>query len=126
MVAWSSQFVPPLLRGQHNIRDDIGTDIMMTSVSQYRINLEILCLIGMVMKMVQNVAPLVATDAAWQSLLNTAIDTGPNGDRSGWPGWILLQVLPGDLGRYGGTLTDTVPQLQAKIDAWHLANPGNR
>lgn len=123
MVAMSAQFVPALLKGEHAIAQDLGTDVMLSQGSQYNINLETLCLIAMVMKAVQDLSPSVATDAFWQDRLNKAIDTGPGGDRSGWPGWILLQVPPENLPLYGGTEGDSVSVLQAKIAAYNAGNP---
>lgn len=117
---WSAEFVPYLVKAMHAARDDIGTDIMAGDHSQYLQFLEILSLIAMVMKAVQDLHPTVATDAVWSQRLGVSIDTGPNGDRSGWPGWVMLQVPPERLARYGGTLTDSVPVLQAKIDAYNL------
>ncbi|MEU7170300.1 hypothetical protein ABZ949_02265 [Micromonospora tulbaghiae] len=119
MAAWSSQIVPHLLKAQHSLRNDLGTDVMYADRQTYNINLELLALIAMVMKAVQDLHPTVATDAAWQQRLNVAVDTGPGGDRSGWPGWVLLQVPPEDLARYGATETDSVDVLRAKIDAYN-------
>ena len=121
MADFPYQLVGPMLQGMHNIRDDIGTDALRCDRQTYNITIEVLVLIGMVIKAIQDIAPTVATDAFWQARLNTAIDTGPGGDRSAWPGWILLQVPPEDLAKYGATLTDTVPALQAKIDAYNAA-----
>jgi len=117
MAAWSSQFVPPLLKGQHAISDQLGTDVMSTSGELYNINLTTLALIGMVMKAVQDIVPTTATDAWWQARLNVAIDTGPAGDRSGWAGWVLAQIAPEDLAIYGATEADSLSVLQAKIAA---------
>lgn len=117
------EFVGPMLQAQHAIRDDLGTDIMGTDRQTYAVNLEVLSLVAMTLKILQELFPAVVTDAALQQRLAVAIDTGPGGDRSGWPGWILLQVPPSQLARYGATLTDSVPALQAKIDAYN-ANGG--
>jgi hypothetical protein len=119
MAAWSSQFVPPLLKGQHSVRDDLGTDVMSGNVEVYNVNLTTLALISMVMKAIQDIAPAVATDAFWQARLNIAVDTGPNGDRSGWPGWVLAQIAPEDLAIYGATEADSLAVLQAKIAAYN-------
>lgn len=121
MADFPYQFVGPMLQGMHNIRNDIGTDPMHADRTLYNITVELLVLTSMMMKAIQDIAPTVANDAFWQQRLNTAIDTGPAGDRSAWPGWILLQVPPEDLAKYGATLTDTVPALQAKIDAYNAA-----
>jgi hypothetical protein len=117
MATWSAQFVPRLLKGQHAIRAELGTDVMSGSREVYNTNLTTLALIGMVMKAVQDLAPATATDAFWVDRLATAIDTGPGGDRSGWPGWILLQISPEDLAIYGATEADSLATLQAKITA---------
>jgi hypothetical protein len=117
MVAWSSQFVPYLLKGQHSVRDDLGTDVISGSIEPYNVNLTVLSLISMVMKAIQDIAPGTATDAFWQARLNIAVDTGPNGDRSGWPGWVLAQIAPEDLAVYGATEADSLAVLRAKIAA---------
>jgi hypothetical protein len=118
MAAWSSQYVPPLLKGQHSIRDVLGTDVMTSGNRElYNINLTTLALIAMVMKAIQDIAPGVATDAFWQARLHVAIDTGPDGDRTGWAGWVLAQVAPEDLEIYGATEADSLAVLQAKIAA---------
>lgn len=117
MATWSAQFVPPLLKGQHSIRNELGTDVMSGGREIYNTNLTVLALFGMVMKAIQDIAPAVATDAFWQARLNVAIDTGPGGDRSGWPGWVLLQIAPEDLAVYGATEADSLATLQAKINA---------
>lgn len=121
MVAWSSQNVPHMLQAQHSsvVTDGLGTDIMGAERSQYNVNLVTLSLIAMVMKAVQDIVPEVATDQFWLDRLNTAVDTGAGGDRSGWPGWVLLQVKPEDLAKYGATTADSVPALQAKINAYN-------
>lgn len=118
MAARSYQFVGPMLKAQHAVRNDLGSDVMTADKQTYNINLELLALVAMVLKCVQDAVPGTFTDANLQQRLDTAIDTGPNGDRSGWPGWIVLQVPPEDLGKYGATEADSVPSLQAKIDAY--------
>lgn len=123
MVAYSAQYVPYLLEAQHNIAAELGVDIMTSDLQTYRVNMTNLALLSMVMKAVQDLAPATATDAFWQQRLGIAIDTGPGGDKSGWPGWVVLQIQPANLATYGGLLTDGVAALQAKIDAWKLANP---
>src|SRR5690349_23408975 len=75
MAAWSSQFVPPLLKGQHAISDQLGTDVMSTSGELYNINLTTLALIGMVMKAVQDIVPTTATDAWWQDRKSTRLNS---------------------------------------------------
>jgi hypothetical protein len=118
-VQYSSGYVPYLLQAQHSraVCDALGTDVMGSGKETYNINLEILMLISMLMKVISDVAPTI-TDAAWQQRLNIAMDTGPNGDRSGWPGWVVLQVPPESLGLYGASLTDSVATLQQKIAAY--------
>lgn len=126
MATYPAQFVPPMLKAQHSqiIREALGTDIMMTSRELYNINLTLLSLIAMTLKIIQDLHPTVVTDAALLDRLAHAIDTGPGGDTSGWAGWILLQIKPEDLGIYGGLETDTLAQLQAKIDAHNAGRPG--
>jgi hypothetical protein len=120
MVAKSADFVPYLLNAQRSqvIRDALGTDIMGSEKALYNVNLINLSLISMVMKVVQDLHPTVATDAAWQTRLNSAVDmTG------GWPGWILGQIRTEDLATYGATTSDTLEQLQQKIRDYDLAHP---
>lgn len=122
MADWSASFVPYLLEGQHShaVTDNLGTDIMGTADKElYNVNLTLLMLISMVMKVVQDLAPDLVTDALLAHRLAIALDTGPNGDRSGWPGWVVLQVKPEDLAIYGATITDSVDALRAKIDAYN-------
>lgn len=118
---WSSGFVPYLVKAMHSARNDIGTDVMGSDHAQYLELLEILALIAMVMKAVQDLHPTVALDSVWAQRLAISIDTGPGGDRSGWPGWVVLQVPPEQLAQYGATEADSVAQLQAKIDAYNAA-----
>lgn len=118
MASRPYQFVAPMLKAQHNLRYTMGTDVVTADKQTYNVNLQILSLIAMVLKCLQDAVPLMFTDANLQQRLNEAIDTGANGDRSGWPGWIVLQVPPEDLAKYGATEADLIPQLQAKIDAW--------
>ncbi len=122
MADWSSQMVGPMLQGMHSLAGDLGVDIMWSDSGTYRIVLELLALQAMTLKIIQDLHPAAVTDAALLQRLGIAVDTGPGGDRSGWPGWILLQIPPEALAQYGGTLTDTVPQLKAKIDAWNTAH----
>lgn len=119
MADMSYQFVGPMLQAMHSIAGEIGTDIMGADTGTYRLAVELLALQAMTLKIIQDLHPDVVTDAVLQQRLNIAVDTGLGGDRSGWPGWILLQVRPDDLARYGATTTDTVPQLQAKIAAFN-------
>jgi len=121
-VDWSAGYVPPLLKGMHSVRADVGSSPMFTDRTQYLVTLEMLSLISMVMKVVQDLAPATVTDAFWQARLNIAIDTGPNGDRSGWPGWVFLQVPPEQLARYGATEADSIAVLQAKINAYNAGS----
>lgn len=119
---YSSGYVPYLVKALHNARDLIGTDIMGTDHYRYLQFLEMVTLIAMVMKAVQDLHPGVATDAAWQQRLSISLDTGPGGDRSGWPGWVVLQVPPERLADYGATEADSIASLQAKIDAFNAGS----
>jgi hypothetical protein len=117
---YSAGFVTYLVKAMHNARTDIGTDIMAGDHSQYLQFLELLAIDAMLMKAIQDLHPDAATDAAWAQRLNISLDTGPNGARN-WPGWVVLQVPPERLAKYGATEADSVPVLQAKIDAWNAA-----
>lgn len=125
MPAWSAQIVPSLLNAQHSpdVTTALGTDIMGSDKATYNVNLELLVLLSMTLKIIQDLAPATVTDAFLQQRLAIALDTGASGDRSGWPGWVLLQIKPEDLAQYGATMTDSPATLQAKIDAYHQANP---
>jgi hypothetical protein len=118
-VDYSAGYVPYLVKALHNARDMIGTDIMGADHYRYLQFLEMITLIAMVMKVIQDLHPGVATDAAWQQRLNASLDTGPGGDRSGWPGWVILQVPPEQLAMYGATEADSAGVLRAKIDAFN-------
>lgn len=124
-MAFSSRLVPPLLQGMHSIAGELGTDVMLIPTEAYRVNLEILSLIAMTLQIIQDLAPTVLTDDVLAQRLAIAVDTGPNGDRSGWPGWAILQVRTEDLAMYGATTSDTVASLQAKIAAYNAANFGS-
>lgn len=119
---WSAGFVPFLLKGMHDVRQDVGTSPLSIDRTQYMVVLEVLSLVGMVMKAVQDLHPAVATDAVWAQRLAVAIDTGPGGDRSGWPGWVFLQIPPEQLARYGATEADSIGVLQAKIAAYNAGS----
>lgn len=123
MAAYSAQFVPYLLKAQQSdvVSEAMGTNVMGTDRQTYAVNLELLTLIAMVMKAVQDLVPGTATDAWWQQRLNAALDTGPGGDRSGWPGWVILQIRPEDLARYGATEADSIAALREKIAAYRAA-----
>jgi hypothetical protein len=116
---YSAGFVPYLVKAMHAARGTIGTDVMIGDRSRYLETLEILSLIAMVMKMIQDLHPTVATDAVMAQRLNISLDTGPAGARD-WLGWVYLQIQPELLARYGATEADSVAVLQAKIDAYNL------
>lgn len=122
-MAFSARLVPSMLLGQHSVSDALGTDVMFVGREQYNLNLETLALVAMVLQIIQDLAPTVVTDDLLQQRLNLALDTGPNGDRSGWPGWALMQIRPEDLMMYGANLTDDLPTLEAKVAAYNAANP---
>jgi hypothetical protein len=119
MATYSSQFVPTLLKAMHQSADLVGTDPMGTERSRYLQLVEVLALIAMTLKIIQDLHPTAVTDAALLDRLNACLDTGPGGDKSGWPGWILLQIPPQDLAMYGATETDSAAALQAKMDAYN-------
>lgn len=123
MTDWSANFVPELLKAQHSqdVTNALGTDIMGAGRELYNVNLTLLLVVSMVLKVVQDLAPGVVTDAALIQRLAIALDTGLSGDRSGWPGWVLLQVPPESLAQYGATESDSVGVLRAKIAAYGQA-----
>lgn len=118
------QFVGPILQAMHAIADQVGTDVMWSGRDLYNAVVELICLHAMTLKIIQDLHPTLVTDQVLQQRLNEAIDTGPNGDRSGWPGWVLMQIAPEDLARYGATTADTLATLQTKIAIWNQSNGG--
>lgn len=121
MADYSAQFVPPLLKAMHNAAGTVGTDPLGTEQSRYLQLVEVLALIAMTLKIIQDLHPAAVTDAVLNQRLAAALDTGPGGDRSGWPGWVLLQIPPELLPQYGATEADTAPILKQKIDAYNAA-----
>lgn len=117
---YSSGYVPYLMQAQHSpaVCAGLGTDVMGSPKELYNVNLELLMLLSMVMKVISDVAPQV-TDQVWADRLAHAMDTGPGGDRSGWPGWVVLQVTPEMLATYGATMADSVDVLRQKIAAYN-------
>lgn len=95
------QFVPFLMKYLHGLRYDLGTDVMLADPQTYNVALMQCTLHAMTLKILQDLHPDLVTDAALLDRLLTVIDTGPNGDRSGWPGWLLLPVPPEMLAQYG-------------------------
>jgi hypothetical protein len=119
VATFSSEFVPPLLKAMHGASGTVGTDPLGSERSRYLQLVEVLVLVAMVLKIIQDLHPTVVTDAVLNQRLAIALDTGPGGDRSGWPGWILLQVAPELLAQYGATEADSAQVLQQKIDAYN-------
>lgn len=121
MADYSAQMVPTLLKALRStaVVQALGTDVMGGSKETYNVVIEQLCLVAMVMKAIQDLHPTVATDAAWLARLNSALDTGPAGDQSGWPGWVVLQVAPENLAMYGATEADSVASLRTKIETYN-------
>jgi hypothetical protein len=115
---YSAHYVPYLVKAMHDASHDVGFDVMYSDRGQYLEMLELLALSATIMKVISDVAPQV-TDGVWAQRLAIALDTGPGGDRSGWPGWVVLQVPPEHLARYGAAETDDVSTLQAKIAAYN-------
>jgi hypothetical protein len=91
MAQFIHQYVGELLRRQHTVAqafpDVIGTDPMFTSRQLYNLNLQTLMILGVIMKVISDVAPQV-TDEVWLSRLDAAIDSSPEFP---WPQWILDQ-----------------------------------
>jgi hypothetical protein len=121
LASYSAEFVPPLLKAMHNARELVGTDPLGTERSRYLQIVKTLVLVAMILKIIQDLHPGVVTDAVLAQRLAIALDTGPGGDKSGWPGWVLLQVAPEDLAQYGATEADNLATLQAKIAAYESA-----
>jgi hypothetical protein len=115
---YSAGYLPYLLKAMHNAAGLTGTDIMGADRGRYLQHLELLTLIAMLMKVIQDLHPTVATDAAWLQRLNASLDTGPGGAKD-WPGWIVLEIPPEQLAMYGATETDSPAALQAKLDAFN-------
>lgn len=121
MADWSAQYVPTLLKTMHDARDQIGTDVMGEERFRYMHTVAMLTLISMVLKIIQDLHPGVATDDAFLQRLLISLDTGPNGARN-WPGWVMLQVTPETLPMYGANEQDSPAVLQAKIDAYNASH----
>jgi hypothetical protein len=119
MAAWSAQFVPALVKAMHNAAPIVGTDPLGAPPAQFRLMVELLAINAMTLKIIQDLAPGVVTDEFLQERLNIALDTGPDGDKSGWPGWLLAQVSPEMLQQYGADETDSEDVLKQKIDAYN-------
>jgi hypothetical protein len=120
---YAAQMVPTLLKALRSptVVQALGTDIMGSTKEFYNIAVEQLCLVAMLMKVVQDLVPATVTDAFLLDRLAHALDTGPGGDMSGWPGWVVLQVAPENLAQYGATEADSVASLRAKIAAYNAA-----
>ena len=95
MAQFVHQYVGELLKRQHLVAqaypDVIGTDPMYSSRQLYNLNLQVLLMIGTVMKKISEVAPQV-TDQVWIDALNHAIDSSP---QAPWPDWVLNQDVNG-------------------------------
>lgn len=115
---YSAGYVPYLVKAMHSAAPTVGTDIMSSDRGTYLMMLELLAIQAMVMKVVQDLVPGTVTDAFWSARLGISLDTGPGGAQD-WPGWVVLQVPPERLARYGATEADSVGVLQAKIDAYN-------
>jgi hypothetical protein len=119
MADWSAQYVPALIKAMHNSAPILGTDPLGAPRAQYLVMLELLAVNAMTLKIIQDLHPDLATDSEFQHRLDIALDTGADGDKSGWPGWVLLQVPPEMLAQYGATEADSADVLQAKMDAYN-------
>lgn len=91
MAQYVHQYVAELLKRQHQLAqaypDFVKLDPMYSTPGQYSLNLMTLILVGVVMKKISDVVPLV-TDQVWINALNDAINSSPG---SPWPQWILNQ-----------------------------------
>lgn len=116
MAARPYDFIPTIMKALESLKADLGTDIMGANKELYNAVLMLVSLQAMTLKIIQDLNPLVVTDAALQQRLNTAIDTSATpGDRSGWAGWLVLQISPSALATYGATEADSVAVLRQKI-----------
>jgi len=126
MAARPYDFVGPIMKAMESLKYDLGSDIFTGSKEVYNAVLMLVSLQAMTLKIIQDLNPLV-TDAVLQQRLNTAIDTSSTpGDRSGWAGWLVLQISPSMLAQYGATEADTVASLQQKIADYNAGGQGLR
>lgn len=109
------EYIGPIIKAMESLKYDLGSDIMSGNRELYCAVLELVALHAMTLKIIQDLHPGVVTDEVLGQRLATAVDTGPDGDRSGWPGWLVLGVSPSLLPQYGATESDSVPVLQQKI-----------
>jgi hypothetical protein len=91
MAEFVHQYVGEILKRQHILAqtypDVINTDPMLTDRTRYSMNLQAIMFIGVIMKVISEVAPQV-TDQVWLNALDHALDAS---DQNPWPDWILNQ-----------------------------------
>jgi hypothetical protein len=90
MAQFVHQYVKELLDRQAAVGPQLGVGIYGVSRELYGINLTLLTLLGVVMKTISEVAPVV-TDQVWIERLNHALDAN---EASPWPAYVLNQVDP--------------------------------
>lgn len=90
MAQFVHQYVQELLKGQAHAGQLLGVNVYGTSRETYVMNLAVLTMIGVVMKQISAVAPLV-TDAVWIDALGRALDASA---QAPWPAAMLNQVDP--------------------------------
>lgn len=84
-MATIPQYVNELLRRQIQVAPLLGTEVMSVDRQSYALNLELLTLLAVVMKGLNDKG--VINDAEWLNALDHALD----GD---WPDWIVHQTPP--------------------------------
>lgn len=93
MAQFVHQYVAELLKREKALAqahpEVIATDITYSDPSTYSLNLQILLLLGVVMKKVSEVGGV--TDQQWLDALDHAIDASPE---LPWPAWILNRQQP--------------------------------
>jgi len=91
MAEFVHQYVGEILKRQRHLAqtypDVINTDPMLSDPSRYSMNLQAIMFIGVVMKVISQVAPQV-TDEVWLAALDHALDASPENP---WPQWIIDQ-----------------------------------
>lgn len=95
MAEFVHQYVGELLKRQHALAeaypDVVGTDIMSSTRQLYNINLMNLMIMGVIMKVISDLSPVV-TDQVWIDRLDQAIDSSL---QDPWPDWIVNQDSSG-------------------------------
>ncbi|MFC7276214.1 hypothetical protein ACFQS1_19655 [Paractinoplanes rhizophilus] len=92
MAQFVHQYVSQLVQGQERAAQMLDVDIYGVDRSTWVMNLTVLTMLGVVMKKVSEVAPVV-TDQVWIDALGHALDQSA---QQPWPAGLLGQVNPNE------------------------------